>query len=93
MCIDDEDMIWLAHWGGFKVSRFNPETGEILETVKVPSAHTTSCAFGGENLDELYITTARERRPEEEYADYPNSGGLFKIKTKTTGQAAVSFKG
>jgi sugar lactone lactonase YvrE len=51
MSIDSEGMIWVAQWGGWKVSRWNPETGEKLDEVKVPVAQVTACAFVGENLD------------------------------------------
>ena len=59
MCIDEEGKLWVAHWGGGHVIRYDPATGEKLERIAVPAALCTSCAFGGPDWDELYITTAR----------------------------------
>lgn len=77
MTIDAEGMLWIAHWGGWQVSRWNPATGEKLLAVPVPAAQVTSCAFGGERLDQLYITTARIGLGEAELAGQPHAGGLF----------------
>ncbi|MDR1595281.1 MAG: SMP-30/gluconolactonase/LRE family protein [Prevotellaceae bacterium] len=78
--IDSEGMIWVAHWGGSCVARWNPKTGELLCKVEIPAKHVTSCAFGGKNLDTLYITTAREGLGEKDLQEYPLSGGLFVVK-------------
>lgn len=77
MTIDAEGMLWVAHWGGFGVYRWNPLTGELLTKIAVPAPHVTSCAFAGENLDYLLITTARENMTEEALAQYPQSGNTF----------------
>ncbi|MEK0312553.1 SMP-30/gluconolactonase/LRE family protein [Cohnella sp. 56] len=58
------------------MSRWNPATGEALISVPVPAAQVTSCAFGGERLDWLYITTARVSLGEAELAEQPHAGGL-----------------
>jgi sugar lactone lactonase YvrE len=91
MTIDDEGMLWIAHWGGSKVSRWDPNTGEQLDEIRVPVKNVTSCTFGGKNLDELYITTAREGTSEEELDQYPHAGGLFKIKTNYKGGKTYRF--
>lgn len=51
-------MLWVAHWLGSRVTRWDPSTGKLLRTVKMPVSKVTSCCFGGPNLDELYITSA-----------------------------------
>lgn len=90
MSIDVEGMIWIAFYGGGHVCRFNPQTEELLETITVPEAKmVTSCAFGGANLDELYITTAGG----DDIADQSLAGSLFKAKTETQGVAAFEFGG
>ena len=77
MAIDEEGMLWIAHWGGYSVGRWNPETGELLARIEVPAPNVTSCAFVGENLDILYITTASvEMSPKQEQA-CPLAGGIF----------------
>ncbi len=93
MTIDSEGMLWVAHWGPGAVCRWNPDDGSLLERIDVPAAHASSCAFGGEDLGDLYITTARADRTEEELAAEPLSGGLFKARPGATGVAAFEFAG
>ena len=77
MAIDSEDMLWVGLWNGNAVARFNPKTGELISKIEVPAHNVTACAFGGPNLDQLYITTARVDMTEEELATYPLAGSLF----------------
>lgn len=93
MTIDSDGMIWVAHWDGSRVTQWNPYTGKQLDEIVVPVKHVTSCTFGGEHLDELYITTARQGLSEEELEKYPLSGGLFKVKTKAKGMKGYGYKG
>lgn len=92
MTIDQEGMIWVAHWGGSRVTRWDPHVGKQLDEVIVPAKNVTSCVFGGEHLDELYITTARQGMNEEELESYPLAGGLFKVKTKEKGMKGHSYR-
>lgn len=92
MTIDEEGKLWVAHWGGSCVVRWDPLTGKMLRKIDVPGPHTTSCAFGGENLDVLYITTAREGLSEEQLRKYPLSGGLFSIKPGVRGVPAEFYR-
>jgi len=93
MTIDAEGMLWVAHWEGWKVSRFNPANGERLAEIRLPVARVTSCVFGGAELDELYITTARSGLNEEELAREPQAGHLFRIKPGVKGTPTFAFKG
>jgi sugar lactone lactonase YvrE len=77
MAIDEEGMLWVAHWGGFGVFRWNPSNGKLISRVSVPVPNVSSCAFGGEKLNDLIITTARELLTPEELKAYPSSGDLF----------------
>lgn len=77
MTIDEEGMLWIALWSGSCVSRWNPDTGELLETIAVPAKNVTACAFGGENLDKLYITSASIGMNENDSLQYPQAGGVF----------------
>lgn len=85
MTIDREGMLWIAQWGGWCVSRWNPINGELLEKVSLPVSRVTSCTFAGKNLDELYITTASEGLTKNELRKQANAGCIFKVKTDTTG--------
>lgn len=89
--IDSEGMIWIALWGGYCVSRWNPKTGDLLSTVEVSSKNVTSCAFGGPMLDTLYITTARTQLSADDLKQHPNSGGLFVVKPGISGIKANFF--
>ncbi|WP_085505003.1 SMP-30/gluconolactonase/LRE family protein [Thalassobacillus devorans] len=93
MTIDMEGNLWIAHWGGSKVSVWNPDKGEQLRTIPVPALNVTSCAFGGKEMNELYITTASVGMEEEDLRKYPSAGGLFKVKTEVTGAPSYPFKG
>lgn len=93
MTIDREGMLWVAQWGGGCVSRWNPHTGKQIGQVEVPAKNVTSCTFGGESLDELYITTARSGLSDEELQRWPQAGGLFKVKAGVQGLPANIFAG
>jgi sugar lactone lactonase YvrE len=87
MTIDAEGMLWVARWGGKRVSRIHPAHGEVIAEVSLPVNCVTSCAFGGEQLDELYITTAQD----DDSADQPLAGGLFMVKTGVKGTPTSYF--
>lgn len=93
MSIDAEGKLWVAHWGGHSVIRWNPDNGRMMQKVELPVPNVTSCAFGGENLDVLYITTAREGLSAEELQEYPLSGGLFRVSPGVRGVPTNFFQG
>jgi sugar lactone lactonase YvrE len=80
MTIDTEGMLWVACWDGWRVSRWNPLTGALLQTIKLPASRITSCAFGGAGLDDLYITSAKTGLSEQDLKAQPLAGSLFVIK-------------
>jgi sugar lactone lactonase YvrE len=92
MAIDGAGMLWIAHWGGANISRWNPATGQLLTKVEVPALHVTSLCFGGEQLDTIIITSAKEGLSKAELKKYPLSGSLFKYKPKIQGLPATFFK-
>jgi len=91
MTIDEEGMLWVALWDGFGVVRCDPLTGKILQKINVPAPKVTSCAFGGENLDTLFITTASVEMDDEELQKYPLSGAIFAIDVNVKGLSAKHF--
>jgi len=80
MTIDEEGMLWIAFYGGWRVARYNPDTGKLLQQIELPVANVTCCTFGGKNLDDLYITTAAKGLSEEERLKQPDAGKLFVVK-------------
>ena len=80
MTIDAEGMLWIAHWDGWKISRWNPISGEKLLEIKFPVARMTSCTFGGPGLEDLYVTSAKKGLSGRELQNQPLAGSLFLIK-------------
>jgi len=93
MTVDEEGMLWVAEWGGWKVCRWNPHTGQKLMTIEVPTKHVTSCAFGGDGMDELFITTASAGLTEEERREQPLAGSVFHVKVGVRGRPSYRFAG
>lgn len=93
MTIDEEGMLWIAHWDGGHVCRWNPQTGEELAEITVPVSRPTSCVFGDEDFGTLYITSARTRLSEEKLAGQPLAGSLFKCRPGVRGLPLDEFAG
>ena len=93
MTIDTDGNLWVALWGAGIVGKFNPRTGELLQKVIVPAPNVSSCAFGGKNLETLYITTARTGMNADKLKEFPLSGGLFSVKPGVKGVPAEFYKG
>ncbi len=93
MTSDCEGRLWIALWGGGRVVCWNPLTGRREAEVLVPAPHVTSCVFGGERLDRLYITTARVGLEPPALERFPLSGGLFEALTDTEGMPTFAFDG
>lgn len=100
--LDADGMLWVACFGVGEVRRYDPTTGEITALVKFPAEagrETTACAFGGDDLDELYVTTAHEFWDEAKIAECPKAGSLYKVSREelkklggVRGVAASHFK-
>jgi len=91
MTSDTDGNLWIALWAGAQVTKWNPRTGQLLEQIPVPAFQTSSCVFGGKDMNELYVTSARKGMSEENLKKYPLSGGLFKVETKVTGMPTFEF--
>jgi sugar lactone lactonase YvrE len=92
MTIDENDHLWVGMWNGNAVICFDPKTGELIDKIEVPAHNVTSCAFGGENLDILYITTASLDMTDQEKKAFPLAGSLFKAKPGVKGVKGNYFK-
>lgn len=93
MTVDKEGMLWVAQWDGWQVSRWDPLTGEQIGSVPVPAARVTSVAFGGPELGELYITTARIGLTGEQLGKQPAAGGVFRCRPGVQGKPAFFYGG
>ncbi len=91
MTSDSEGMIWVAHWGGWRISRWDPRNGKLIEVINIPVEKVTSCVFGGDDLDELYITTASRGLNADGLKKQPHAGGIFKYKTHVRGMSTYAY--
>ncbi len=80
MTIDNEGMLWIALWNGWKLQRWNPHRSQLLDEIKLPVAKVTSCTFGGANFNDLYVTTASKDLTQEEKIKQPLAGRLLVLK-------------
>jgi len=92
MTIDAEGYLWVALWDGWAIERYSSD-GRLDRRIELPVAQVTSCAFGGPDLDELYITTGQEGFPLGGRADQPHAGGLFRVRPGVRGRPTRRFPG
>ncbi|MEO8175202.1 MAG: SMP-30/gluconolactonase/LRE family protein [Sphingomicrobium sp.] len=90
MTVDAQGCLWIAFWDGWCVQRYSP-AGECLRSIKLPVAKPTSCAFGGRDLDRLYISSASIGLDAAALAVQPQAGGLFLASPGVTGVAEIPF--
>ena len=91
LTVDADGDLWVAVWGAGQVRRYSP-TGELRQTLGVPAAQSTCCAFGGPGLHTLYVTTATEDWSDEQRRANPNAGLVYRFETEATGRPAELFR-
>jgi sugar lactone lactonase YvrE len=82
LTVDAQGCVWLALWDGGCVRRYSPD-GELMQTVTLPTPLTTSLMFGGEALDELFVTSAGGDNKDTKGQD---AGALFRLRPGVTGR-------
>jgi len=92
LTVDSEGYVWSVRWGGWKLTRYDP-AGNQERKVRLPVQYPTSCAFGGANLDELYITSAWTELGEKQKQEQPFAGDLFRVKMDIKGMEQPPFAG
>lgn len=85
MTVDAAGYLWVAVWGGAVVRRYAPD-GTLAASVTLPISQVTSCAFGGPNLQDLYITTASAGLSLAQRAEQPQAGALFRVRPGVVGR-------
>ena len=88
LTVDSEGCLWVASFGGWCVRRYHPD-GRLRDTVRLPVRDVTSCAFGGPDLDELYITTASIELSAAKRGEQPAAGGVFRLRPGVCGLPGV----
>ena len=91
-CTDAEGFVWVAIWEGSRVERWSPD-GRLDRTVELPVRKVTCCAFGGKDLDILFITTSRLDSSPEEIEREPTSGSLYAFRPGVRGLPDTPFAG
>lgn len=89
MTVDSEGFIWVARWFGGSISRYDPE-GTLERVIDFPVTQTSNLAFGGMDLNEIYVTTADEKWKTKNAPsgyDYtlPRGGSLYRVKQDIVG--------
>ena len=92
LTVDEEGGVWAGGWQGWALTRFAPDGARTMK-VRLPTANVTASAFGGRNLDCLYITTARKGLSSAELVAQPLAGGLFAVDVGVRGMPPHSFHG
>ena len=92
LAVDAEGCIWSAQWAGSCIVRFAPD-GRELRRVEMPVKLPTSCAFGGSDLTELYVTSASVGLSQQEIEENFFSGDLFCVQTGVRGLPTHRFGG
>lgn len=88
LCVDTDGGVWVALFRGGAVRRYTPR-GTLDREIRFPAALTTACGFGGADLTDLYVTTAR-RAPEH---DEPLAGSVFVVPGAGQGLVPTAFAG
>ncbi len=91
MTSDMQGRLWIALWGGAAISVWDPANGQLLETIPIPAKNVTACVFGGEHGTDLFVTSARKGLTPAVLAEYPLTGGLFRIQTGVEGMPTFVF--
>lgn len=92
LCVDSRGFLWSAQWAGSRVVCYAPD-GKPIDRLDLPAEHITSCAFGGEKLDQLFITSAWDELGEERRRQQPHAGDLFKVPRSVRGKETYQFGG
>lgn len=90
MTVDSEGCLWITLFGGSSVRRYSAD-GRWIDELRLPVSNITSCAFGGDDLGTLFITTARWLLSPDQLKEQPLAGGLFQCRPGVHGIAPYRF--
>jgi sugar lactone lactonase YvrE len=92
LCVDEEDHIWVAISNKGEVHRYRPD-GTLDLVVDVPGSRVTSCAFGGDDLGDLYITTHSALMTDDDRLADPHAGALYRCRPGVRGLPTFAYAG
>jgi len=88
--VDRDGFVWNAHWGAGRIVRY-AQDGTIDQAVDVPASQPSCIAFGGPDLNLLFVTSARDGLKEDALLRQPSAGNLFVYETDVTGLPDADF--
>lgn len=91
LTLDAEGYIWSAIWDGWCLLRFAPD-GSIDKKIDLPVQRPSCCTFGGPDLNQLYITSARKGLSPEALAQQELAGNVLMVEPGVSGRAAFTGK-
>ena len=93
LTVDEQGDLWVGMYGGWGVRRYRPD-GSLRDTVQIPAAQATSCAFGGPDRSTLFVTTGRERLDEVALERQPDAGRVFSVTgLDARGVGSATYRG
>ena len=87
LIVDAEGCVWVALWQGSAVRRYAPD-GRLDRHIDLPVSCPTKCAFGGDELDTIFVTSARTALSPDDLAREPQAGSVFAIRAGVRGRHA-----
>ena len=88
LTVDAEGYLWVALWNGWSVRRYTPD-GRLDRVIRLPVAQVTSCAFGGPDLRDLYVTSAAYNLSADDRRAQPLAGSVFRLRPGPIGRPSV----
>ena len=87
MTVDADGCLWIAHWGGSRISRFTPD-GKLDRSIALPAQQVTNICFAGAGLDRMFVSSAAVGLPDSDY-----DGGLFEVDAGVKGMPTPLYAG
>ncbi len=91
LVVDADGLVWVAMWGGGRVVAFTP-SGKVERVVELPVSQPTGITFGGPDLNELFVASARDGLSAAELERQPLAGALFRVDVGAVGRPSHRFK-
>jgi sugar lactone lactonase YvrE len=92
LIVDADGYLWSGHWQGFRMTRYDPD-GKKVSHVEVPVPTATCMAFGGKDLDALFVTTGKKGLTDDQLKKYPAAGDIYVARPGVRGRLEPVFLG
>jgi xylono-1,5-lactonase len=90
MTLDKNKNLWVAHFHGACISVFNNKS-KLIHKINLQAKNITNCTFGGQNNNEVFITTATKSMNRADLEKFRYSGFLFSVKSNIKGTQQKKF--